>query len=762
MAHHPYILLMEYNPIPVLFLFLVASAPAQDYVWPTEASQFLSSNFGEFRPRGYHMGIDIKTHEKEGYPVLAVADGYLYRMVANFTGYGRALYLMTDDGHTAVYAHLSAFSETFERLLTREQENNNSYHVNRYFQAGEWPVSAGSVIGYSGNSGYSYGPHLHFELRNQAEQPLNPLTHGFPLDDRIAPFLEEVALIPLSPRSWLNGSRLPQTFPLFRDRSGRYHFPDTLNCSGPLGLALNTLDRRQGVPNRYQVHRLELWLDGELDYALRFDSLDYGQIASANVIRDYRLARLNLGQFTKLYRLDSFPAVTVHAEEGNGILEPSPGYHQIQIKVWDAAGNQSVAEGTLLYLPPFELRLVEVQEKGAEITLELTPAGIAVPLQEISVYSFTPVGFADRKVNLIKQESNGPALRITLPWAQTQHRILQFIAVNRLGTYSRPFHWSRERFREEILDMEVDLEIAPTEAGLFLQVETNPYSPVTPTLLLRGREQYRFLPVERIQPNSFLSGPHPAALFGDVEQVEVVLAREGGGQEKRVRFRLQPRIAIPGREVTALSGDQLCSIRAGSNSVYDSTVIWIEAVEKGVPVGEGKQVSKVYQLQPYEVPLKDSIQVGIRYAEELKYESQLDLYYYDDKEGWTFIPTRTQADRRVLTGSINRLEAVAILQDQVPPRAVSSYPGPGGRYPSGDLQVVRIQVTDGLSGIDPAEKTLFMGLDGQPVRCAYQPVKKELYYRLPEPLEVGEHRLDFTVSDQAGNQRSGQINFRVD
>ena len=81
----------------------------QDYTWPTDQGKDLSSNFGEFRSTGYHIGIDMKTKGTVGHPIYATSDGHIARIVSNFAGFGKALYLKLDDGNTAVYAHLSKF-----------------------------------------------------------------------------------------------------------------------------------------------------------------------------------------------------------------------------------------------------------------------------------------------------------------------------------------------------------------------------------------------------------------------------------------------------------------------------------------------------------------------------------------------------------------------------------------------------------------------------------------------------------------------------
>ena len=141
-------------------------------------------------------------------------------MVANFSGYGKALYLTLNDGHTAVYAHLEEFAFRQESILLTLQSKKNSYMVNEYFKPQQFPVKKGDIIGYTGNTGASFGPHLHFELRNSNEQPLNPLTNGLSIEDYRSPRVHQVGIIPLSPASKVNGSSIPRVMQLYAATSG--------------------------------------------------------------------------------------------------------------------------------------------------------------------------------------------------------------------------------------------------------------------------------------------------------------------------------------------------------------------------------------------------------------------------------------------------------------------------------------------------------------------------------------------------------------
>ena len=131
----------------VILLFNV-HAWTQDYTWPTNLGKHLSSNFGEFRTTGYHQGLDIKTKGSIGHPVFAVSDGYISRIVSNFSGFGRALYLTLEDGQTAVYGHLSKFTPRLEDHLIEQQEKNQTYITNMFLSPGKFRFEKGDIIAY--------------------------------------------------------------------------------------------------------------------------------------------------------------------------------------------------------------------------------------------------------------------------------------------------------------------------------------------------------------------------------------------------------------------------------------------------------------------------------------------------------------------------------------------------------------------------------------------------------------------------------------
>jgi len=152
---------------------------------PLDGPLAVSGELAELRNHHFHSGIDLRTGGTTGRPVYAVADGWVRRIVVRPDGYGWALYLDHPNGFTTVYGHLESFSDEIWQFTESEAKRRGSYRLDLYPPKGLLSVTAGMVIGLSGNSGSSGGPHLHFEVRDQSsEEILDPAAHGLaiPLD----------------------------------------------------------------------------------------------------------------------------------------------------------------------------------------------------------------------------------------------------------------------------------------------------------------------------------------------------------------------------------------------------------------------------------------------------------------------------------------------------------------------------------------------------------------------------------------------------
>lgn len=269
------------NRFWTFFCFLIFSfdISGQDssYLWPTNSGQFLSSTFGETRSAHFHAGLDIKTWGREGYKVFASKDGYLSKLVITNQGYGKAIYLKHYDGTYTVYAHLQRFNDSFQAIADsiRINELNYSYTFEQSFEDYKFKVGQGEIIGYSGSTGIG-PPHLHFEIRNYLNQPINPLRSNLGVQDTLPPVFSSLLIEPLDINSKIFESYYPpEVQPLSVENDTTYF--DTVYVNGKFGLSVDVYDQANLVNNKYAVYDLKLASGSRVLYHEQINDFDFSQ-----------------------------------------------------------------------------------------------------------------------------------------------------------------------------------------------------------------------------------------------------------------------------------------------------------------------------------------------------------------------------------------------------------------------------------------------------------------------------------------------------
>jgi hypothetical protein len=324
------------------------AAPAPAPRWPLDLpGRWLTSNFMEYRDGRYHAGIDFKTREREGFPAFAVEGGWIERVRVTSGGYGRALYLRGDSGRTYVYAHLARFADAVERLVAAEQARSAQYRVELEPPAGALRVERGQAVGLTGQSGTT-GPHLHFEVRDADNRPLDPLAAGFAVRDTIAPVIHHVRALAAAPGARLAGGATAALLPV----AGRGAGPVApLRASGPVAFSARVVEATDPAGHRLEPWRLELRLDGTVVYRRDNESFAFADNAQL------RLEWLETGDLREHW-LHRHPAVGVPGRAGGTwYLGPdgdglAPGRHHLELAAVDRAGNRSTAAWELEVLPP--------------------------------------------------------------------------------------------------------------------------------------------------------------------------------------------------------------------------------------------------------------------------------------------------------------------------------------------------------------------------------------------------------------------------
>ncbi|GHT83827.1 peptidase M23 [Bacteroidia bacterium] len=251
--------------IRVLFAVFLFSQGcyAQEVASPLDIPLFLSGNFGELRSGHFHSGIDFKTQGVTGLPVKSVKEGYISRISVSPYGYGRAVYIDHPDGTTSVYGHLDHFAAKVESAVRDSQYLKESFSVNLSFSPADFPLKKGELFAYSGNTGGSGGPHVHFEFRDtQSERAVDPLPYfKNRIKDTRPPDIRGLMIFPQPGKGIANGSTENQTINLLSNKAGKQTFAKPVTAWGNVGLGIKAYDKMNETSNIYGVNEVILIVD---------------------------------------------------------------------------------------------------------------------------------------------------------------------------------------------------------------------------------------------------------------------------------------------------------------------------------------------------------------------------------------------------------------------------------------------------------------------------------------------------------------------
>lgn len=318
----------------LMFQFLTAQNPFQEWVPPLDIPLATSGTFGEIRGSHFHAGMDLKTKGREGLAVRSVSKGAIVRVRVSLSGYGKSVYVQHPNGTTTVYAHLKKLAPPFEKLLKDIQYQRQSYTVQFYPKGDEWQVNTGDLLGYSGNTGGSLGPHLHFEVRDsRTQEPLNPFDYGIETPDNQRPIVQELRI-----QNTQAAHLPPRQIPLQKINDSLWTATKQY-FNGPAGFLIRMFDRQDMSYNKNGIYKLEMRINGSLMCAMEMDRMDFEDSKKIKEIIDYRNYRNQRQTFLKLFDpqtveatfIDYYNAATFSFEEGKS--------YKIEFKISDWAKN---------------------------------------------------------------------------------------------------------------------------------------------------------------------------------------------------------------------------------------------------------------------------------------------------------------------------------------------------------------------------------------------------------------------------------------
>ncbi|MES2566395.1 MAG: M23 family metallopeptidase [Bacteroidota bacterium] len=305
------------------------------FIYPIDRDVIVTGNYGEIRPNHFHAGLDFSTDPSLNLPIKSVADGYVSRIKISSGGYGRVLYITHTNGYVTVYAHQKKYADKIDAYTRKQQMEQKKNELELFPTPNALPVKKGEIIGYTGNSGSSTGPHLHFEIREEkSEIPVNPLL-AYDVKDDVKPVLTHVAIF-----NTQDTNRITKEMFAVVNAAGKLTIPKNMFVlkQNTFALAFAGYDLSNGSKNKNNIYEAKVTLDGQLVYHHQLDHISFDNGRYVN----YFSEKVNGIKFQKCFSPSCFDIQIYKTLVNGGKIELKDTLpHTVELQVADEKGNRS-------------------------------------------------------------------------------------------------------------------------------------------------------------------------------------------------------------------------------------------------------------------------------------------------------------------------------------------------------------------------------------------------------------------------------------
>ena len=420
----------------------------QDYFNnPLDITLVLSGTFGELRSSHFHAGLDIKTQQRQGLKVYAAAEGYVSRIKISHFGYGKAVYITHPNGYTTVYGHLQKLSERLEKYIKECQYDKESFEVEVFPNAEELPITSNEIIAFSGNTGGSGGPHLHFEIRDNQERPINPMLFGIDIKDSRAPFVSAVYAYPKDESAVINGKNERVPLRLIPQTNGSYEV-EKITASGNIGFGITSYDKQDLAPNNNGVSNIQTFFNGNKSLEVDFKRFSFDESKHIKRYIDYGYFKSKRSRIQKLFIEKNNPLTLFKDAYDDGYIHIEDSTASVfKIRIRDYKGNETwvnipiIGKSETLKIQPYDA----MQEKSlvySNRSTTLKSNNITVNFYENTLYDDALIDFRVSSDTLHLHEDRIPLQKnfyINYDLSQYKDEHLDKLFIARLyGYYKKP------------------------------------------------------------------------------------------------------------------------------------------------------------------------------------------------------------------------------------------------------------------------------------------------------------------------------------
>ncbi len=747
--------------IAITCCFLIDSAAHA--AWPLAGQIDLSSGFGDYRSGRFHAGLDLRTGGAPGKQMKAPVSGYISRIRMSYTGYGKGLYMVGDDGYTYVFGHLQGFNPELEKLVKSRQNQAKRYYVDLEFPKDSLRVKEGALLAYTGQTGAG-APHLHFEKRAPNNLPLNPQTHGYKLSDKVRPIFERIGFQLTDAHSLFSGGSRKIFYPVRgAGKAGTYKLDTVLYFNSPFGVMADCFDKMRDAGMRQAVYKLQVFVDEKQYYEVRLDTINYDETTSAALVYDFSEAADGEPRVRRLYhRSGNEYAGSTAFGLGQGIIgredNLSFGPHSLRIVAEDALGNRSELNAAFVWGPSSDLRVFDstVVVDDSIMVYYFTTHSAYNRLGITSSNVFFNRGerwFEVPKSSITTTESGGVKVRVI---SNSQERAIfrfQYITKEKCQIADFPFNGFATR---GILPPAISYEL--TDDGMIVRGE------------LVGRTGYH-AQVELFLGDSLL-GIETLKQFSSMNLYAFFIPPK---QEYRKITRLQLRfqselgvepkvldsldiVAAGFADTTRLSVDNAFEFIVEKSDLFAPCYIDLKKVvveQRGVL----QLASDYYQIGPEDLLLKAPVTVRAMAVGSHPQPRQLGVCRLDKKaDKWIWLGSENETVNR-LRATGTRGGSYAIVIDREAPK-ISGFNLSANKPVSDRTPEITFTLSDNLSGFED-DRNITLKLDSEWLIPEYDPETKICRTAPLKPLEAGKHTLTIDVIDRAGNLTQKTLAFEI-
>lgn len=353
------------------------------FIYPLDVPMSLSGNYGELRGNHFHGGIDFRVGGVVGAPIKATANGYISKITVSPTGYGNALYITHPGGYVSVYGHLHRFADEIQKFVRQQQYEKESFVVTLELDSLKFPVKQGERIAYAGNTGSSGGPHLHFEIRDEENLPLNVLERNYvEARDKTVPVFNRVEFFGYSEVGGVPVCKLVE-----RPQNSQ----SAIRVPANFYVAVDGVDKMEGTNAKLAVSKYEVYLDNSLFYELEIDEVPFGEGKYINSLIEYSLKSRRGKSFIKSYvEPGNMLDYKIWSRNGGIMALNDTLPHKVKIVLTDYKGNRASKSYTVKMAAEFSSGFAEELPEGSHMAWYLANVyekeGFKITIPSASLY----------------------------------------------------------------------------------------------------------------------------------------------------------------------------------------------------------------------------------------------------------------------------------------------------------------------------------------------------------------------------------------